>query len=125
MVSLMRFQNVWEMIVYYAGCVEGKYCSVYLQEQKTGKALTKQFNKSIRTKKMPNEWRESIVVPIYKNKGDNLSCASYCRIKFMSHIMKLLERVIKYQQRHERRVSANQFKIMPGRLTTEAIFLCV
>ena len=32
--------------------------------------LTKFFNKIILTKKMPNEWKKSILVPIYKNKRD-------------------------------------------------------
>ena len=32
--------------------------------------LTKVFNKIIMTRKMPEEWRMSILVPIYKNKSD-------------------------------------------------------
>lgn len=41
----------------------------------------------------------------------------------MSHTMKLWERVIEHQLRHETRMSENQFGFMLGRLTTEAIFL--
>ena len=32
--------------------------------------LTKMFNNICRSNKMPEEWRRSILVPIYKNKGD-------------------------------------------------------
>ena len=32
--------------------------------------LTKMFNNIFRSNKMPEEWRRSILVPIYKNKGD-------------------------------------------------------
>ena len=56
--------------------------------------LTKFFNKIILTKKMPDEWRKSILVPIYKNKGDIQSCTNYRGIKLMCHTMKLRERVI-------------------------------
>ncbi|KAI8559998.1 hypothetical protein RHMOL_Rhmol04G0220700 [Rhododendron molle] len=39
--------------------------------------LTKLFNKIIMTRKMPDEWRRSTLVPIYKNKGDIQSCNNY------------------------------------------------
>ena len=49
--------------------------------------------------KMPEEWRRSILVPIYKNKGDIKSCTNYREIKLMSHTMKLWERVIEQRLR--------------------------
>jgi len=56
--------------------------------------LTNLFNEIMRTKKMPDKWRKSTLIPIYKNKGDIKNCANYRRIKLMSHTMKLWERVI-------------------------------
>ena len=50
--------------------------------------LTNVFNKIFRTKRIPDEWKKSIMVPIYKNKGDIQNCTNYCGIKFMSHTMK-------------------------------------
>ena len=35
--------------------------------------------------KMPEEWRRSILVPIFKNKGDVQSCTNYRGIKLMNH----------------------------------------
>ena len=57
--------------------------------------LTKFFNKIILTKKMSDEWRKSILVPTYKNKGDIQSCTNYKGVKHLCHAMKLWERVIK------------------------------
>ena len=51
--------------------------------------LTRLFNKILMTKKMSDEWRRSIVVPIYKNKGDIQNCTNYRGIKLMSQTMKL------------------------------------
>ena len=72
---------------------------------------------------MLEEWRRSILVPIYKNKEDIKCCTSYCRIKLMSHTMKLWERVIEHRLRKMTSVTKNQFGFMPGRSTMEAIFL--
>jgi hypothetical protein len=51
--------------------------------------LTKLFNLIFRSNKMADEWRQSILVPIFKNKGDVQSCTNYLGIKLMSHTMKL------------------------------------
>ncbi|KAM1611225.1 hypothetical protein TB2_000020 [Malus domestica] len=85
--------------------------------------LTDLFNRILKTKKMPNKWRTSTLVPIYKNKGDVQNYMNYRGIKLMSHTMKLWERVIEHRLRQETRVSDNQFGFMPGRSTMEAIYL--
>ena len=51
--------------------------------------LTKLFNEILREEKMPEAWRESVVVPIFKGKGDIQDCRNYRGIKLMSHRMKL------------------------------------
>jgi Reverse transcriptase (RNA-dependent DNA polymerase) len=67
---------------------------------------------------MPDEWRRSILVPIFKN-----NCTNYRGIKLMSHTMKFWERVIEHRLRKLIIVSKNQFGFMPGRSTMEEIFL--
>jgi hypothetical protein len=52
-------------------------------------SLTKLFNFIFRSNKMPDEWRWSILVPIFKNKEDMRSCTNYREIKLISHTMKL------------------------------------
>ena len=43
---------------------------------------------------IPEIWRKSRMVPIYKGKGDILECNIYRSIKLMCHSMKLWERLI-------------------------------
>ena len=50
--------------------------------------LTKLFNSIFRSNKMPDEWRRSILVPIFKNKRDIQNCTNYRGNKLMSHTMK-------------------------------------
>ena len=81
--------------------------------------LTKLFNHIFRLNKIPNKWRRSILVLIYKNKGDIQSCTNYRGIK----LMKLWERVIEHRLRAITRVSMNQFGFMPGRSNHGSHFL--
>ena len=71
---------------------------------------------------MPDEWRRSVLVPLYKGKGDIKECGNYRGIKLMSHSMKLWERVILARIRKEVTIGKQQFGFMPGRSTTDAIF---
>lgn len=72
--------------------------------------------------KMPEEWRDSVIVPIFKEKGDIQECGNYRGIKLMSHTMKVWERVIDRRLREETSIGEEQFGFMPGRGTTDAIF---
>ncbi|KAK3557986.1 hypothetical protein QTP86_005623 [Hemibagrus guttatus] len=51
--------------------------------------LTSLFNRVLESERMPEEWRRSVLVPIFKNKGDVQSCSNYRGIKLMSHTMKI------------------------------------
>ena len=51
--------------------------------------LTKLMNKFLKGEKMPDEWRKSGSIPIYKGKGDSKECGNYRGIKLMSLTMKL------------------------------------
>ena len=80
------------------------------------------FNRLLQGEKMPDEWRRSVLVPLYKGKGDIKECGKHRGIKLMSHSMKLRERVIEARTRKEVTMSEQQFGFMPGRSTTDAIF---
>ena len=85
--------------------------------------LTALFNEIFRTAKMPEAWRWSTMIPLYKNKGDIQCCNNYRGIKLLSHSMKIWERVVEVRLRRIVSISENQFGFMPGRSTTEAIHL--
>ena len=80
------------------------------------------FHRLLQGKKMLDEWRRSVLIPLYKDKGDIKECGNYQRIKLMSHILKLWERIIEARIRKEVMIAEQQFGFMPGRSTTDAIF---
>ena len=43
---------------------------------------------------IPEDWRKSILAPVYKGKGDPLVCGSHRAIKLLEQPMKVLERVM-------------------------------
>ena len=45
-------------------------------------------------KGMPEEWETSVVVPIFKGKGDVMDCRKYRGVKLLEHAMKIVERVL-------------------------------
>ena len=53
------------------------------------KFLTRLFNRLLVDERMPEEWRKSVLIQIYKNKGDAQCCENYRGIKLMSHTMKI------------------------------------
>ena len=72
--------------------------------------------------KMPEEWRDSVIVPIFKEKWDIQDCGNYRGINIISHTMKIWERIIDRRLRPETSIGEEQFGFMPGRGTTDAIF---
>ena len=51
--------------------------------------LTDFFNVNIQTAKMPQEWRHSTIIPLYKNKKMPKTATTIWGIKLLSHTMKL------------------------------------
>ncbi|KAK3541761.1 hypothetical protein QTP86_003520 [Hemibagrus guttatus] len=84
--------------------------------------LTSLFNRVLESERMPEEWRRSVLVTIFKNKGDVQSCSNYRGIKLMSHTMKLWERVVEARLRKVVEICEQQYGFMPRKSTTDAIF---
>ena len=59
------------------------------------------LQKIFEQEKMPEEWRDSVIVPIFKEKGDIQDCGNYRGIKMISHNMKIWERIIDRRLREE------------------------
>ncbi|KAI5609640.1 hypothetical protein C0J50_12105 [Silurus asotus] len=61
--------------------------------------LTRLFNRILEGERMPEEWRRSVLVPIFKNKEDVQTCSNYRGIKLISKTMKLWEKVVEARLR--------------------------
>ena len=86
------------------------------------KFLTKLYNRTMESERMPEEWRDSVLIPIFKNKGDVQSCSNYRGIKLIGHTMKLWERIIERRLRSDLKFSNQHYGFMPGKSTTDALF---
>ena len=71
---------------------------------------------------MPDERKRSVLVPLYKSKGDIKEYGNYQGIQLMSHTMNLWERVIEARIKKEVTIAEQQFRFIPGRSTIDAIF---
>ena len=80
------------------------------------------LQKIFEQEKMPEEWRDRVIVPIFKEKGDIQDCGIYKPIKIIYHTMTILERIIDRRLREETRIGEEKFGFMPGRGRTDAIF---
>ncbi|VDP23276.1 unnamed protein product [Heligmosomoides polygyrus] len=85
--------------------------------------LTQFLNRITKEGKMPDDWRNSTIVPIFKQKGDASECSNYRGIKLISHRMKIYERLVDSRLREMVPISQVQWGFMPDRSTTDAIFI--
>lgn len=83
--------------------------------------LTKLFNIVPATKRIPESWRQSYLVPFYKNKGDVAQCENYRGIKLTSHTLKVWERILNRRLSALSNISENQFGFRASKSTTDAI----
>ena len=80
------------------------------------------LQKVFEQEKIPEEWRDSMIVPIFKEKVDIQDCGNNRGIKIISHTMKIWERIIDRRLREETHIEEEQFGFISGRGTTDAIF---
>jgi len=72
---------------------------------------------------IPEDWMSSVVLPIYKGKGDAIECGSYRGIKLLEHAMKVMERIFEHRIQQQINIDNMQFGFMKGKGTTDAIFI--
>ena len=91
----------------------------------SGTSWTKRLlNTCMRQGKVPEEWRSGLIVPIWKRKGDVQDSGKYRGITLLSHIMKLLERILdgRIRKRVEQELAEEQQGFRKGRGTTDGMF---
>ena len=72
---------------------------------------------------VPADWRDSIIVNIYKGKGDDLNRGNYRSFKLTDHVMKLVEHVLERRIRKMVDINEMQFGFVCGRSATDAVFI--
>ena len=77
----------------------------------------------IRDDKVPSDWEQSFIVCLYKGKGDALERGNYRGLKLTEQVMKVLERIVDGLIRQVVSIDDSQFGFVPGRGTTDAIFV--
>ena len=90
----------------------------------TGATLvTNLANAIIKYGKIPTDWESSYIINLYKGKGDALDRGNYRGLKLLDHVMKVMERIIERIIRDIVSINEMQFGFMPGKGTTDAIFI--
>ncbi|VDP36266.1 unnamed protein product [Heligmosomoides polygyrus] len=65
------------------------------------------FNLVVKEKKVPECWRQSTTIPIWKKKGSPADCSNYRPIRLLSHSMKIFERILDRRIREIVKLSDN------------------
>ena len=80
-------------------------------------------NAIVRENVIPKDWEESYILNLFKSKGDALVRGNYRGLKLLEQVLKVLERIMEVFIREKVNIDDMQFGFMPGRGTTDAIFI--
>jgi len=75
--------------------------------------MKKMYGESI-----PEDWKSSTTIPIYKGKGDAMDCGKYRRVRLLEHSMKVYEYVLEKIMRDMVAIGNYQFAFGQGRSST-------
>ena len=71
---------------------------------------------------IPTNWEESIVLNLYKGKGEALDFSNFRDLKLTDQVMKLLKRVLDFYIHKMVSTDEKPFSFVPGKGTTGRIF---
>ena len=80
------------------------------------------MNATIPEGKLPEDWSGSIIVSLFKGKGDALDGSIYHGLKLTDHVLNVIERVVENIIPEIVNIDEMQFGFCPGR-GTDAIFI--
>lgn len=87
------------------------------------KAIVHLVNCIVAQGKIPNDWSLSYILNCFKGKGDALERGNYRGLKLLDQVMKVMERILETIICTQVDIDSMQFGFMPGRGTTDAIFI--
>ena len=126
-----RFFSVLKMLsAFYVCCIysnaliSGIVVEMIKAAGDTGATMIRDLATAIiRDSKVPTDWEESFITCLYKGKGDALDRGNYRGLKLTEQAMKILERIVDGLIRQVVSIDDSQFGFVPGRGTTDAIFV--
>ena len=72
-----------------------KVCAEMISASEVGVSVIMELCQCVLNGKgTPDEWQTSVLVPIFKEKGDVSNCNTYSEVKLLEHTMKIVERVL-------------------------------
>ena len=71
---------------------------------------------------IPEDWKSSVILPIYKGRGDPMECGSYRGIELLEHAMRVVEGIFGHRVWQRIGVNDMQFGFVRGKGDTDAIF---
>ena len=86
-------------------------------------AITHLANRIIYESVIPEDWDLSYIVNCFKGKGDSLERGNFRGLKLIEQVLKIVERILESVIRSQISIDSMQFGFMPGRGTTDAIFI--
>merc|ERR1712121_308888 len=72
---------------------------------------------------IPDDWKSSFTIPIYKGKGENLECQNYRGIRLLEHGLKIYEKILEKRLENMVKIENFHFGFLKGKSTTDAIFI--
>ena len=72
------------------------------------------LNKILKDERIPQEWKKSQLIPIYKEKGDPIYCKNYRGIKLLEVRLKILEKVLDRRLREIVQIHGTQYGFQYG-----------
>ena len=130
--KIMNVENEWDLVE--ADIVEGPVEEVPDKEMKLGKAagssevnmdiiiasgkfgvgvMKKLCLRVLDGKGMPEKWKTSVVVPIFKRRRDVMDCGTYKGVKVLEHAMNIVDRVLEDRIRGLAMINDMPFDFMP------------
>ena len=89
-----------------------------------GVELTRQLSEAVFSDgNIPADWEESYILNLHKGKGEALDRGNYRGLKLTDQAMKLQERILDFYIRKMVNIDEMQFAYVPGKGTTDAIFV--
>ena len=88
-VSFQEVKEAWKMMKKGKSPGPSEVSSEMMANEVSWKELCSVANGLLKGEDMPESWKRSITIPLYKGKGNALECSNYRTIKLLEHGMKI------------------------------------